>query len=86
MHSTFNVSDNECRTCTNVTLKKLGTLQGVFGAEIDQITGKVVVSHTDEVSREAISEMLSALGYNETKEDDEKPLDYDEPSIWGCTL
>ena len=74
-------------TCTNKTLKSLGTLQGVFGAEIDQVNGIVEVSHTDEVSREQLAEQLQALGYPELKqEDDRNPIDYDEPSIWGCAL
>jgi len=65
-------------------LKSLGTLRGVFGAEIDQINGQVVVNHTDEVSREEISSMLESLGYKEIKENQE--IEPDEPSIWGCSL
>jgi hypothetical protein len=71
-------------TCTNKTLKSLGTLRGVFGAEIDQIEGKVVVSHTDEVSRKEIAEMLLSLGYPELE--NEQEIESDEPSIWGCAL
>jgi len=71
-------------TCTNKTLKNLGTLRGVFGAEIDQIEGKVLVSHTDEISRKEIAEMLLSLGYPEIE--NEQKIDYDEPSIWGCAL
>ena len=71
-------------TCTNKTLKSLGTLQGVFGAEIDQIEGKVLVSHTDEISRKEIAEMLLSLGYSELKNENE--IESDEPSIWGCVL
>jgi len=71
-------------TCTNKTLKSLGTLRGVFGAEIDQIEGKVLVSHTDEVSRKEIAEMLLSLGYPELE--NEQEIESDEPSIWGCAL
>ena len=84
MYSTFFISKSECTSCTNKTLKILGTLQGVFGAEIDQIEGKVLVSHTDEISRKEIAEMLLSLGYPELK--NEQEIDYDEPSIWGCAL
>jgi len=73
-------------TCMNKTLKSLGTLQGVFGAEIDQIEGKVLVSHTDEISRKEIAEMLISMGYPEIENENEKEIDYDEPSIWGCAL
>lgn len=52
--------------CTNQTLKQLGTLHGVFGAEIDRISGKVLVSHTDEVTRQEIKQKLEELGYFET--------------------
>ncbi|MEI6752831.1 MAG: hypothetical protein WCK78_06660 [Paludibacter sp.] len=71
-------------SCTNVTLISLGTLRGVFGAEIDRINGEVLVNHTDEVSREEISSMLESLGYNEIIKDQE--IETDEPSIWGCAL
>ena len=84
MYSTFIISKSDCMTCTNKTLKSLGTLQGVFGAEIDQIEGKVVVSHTDEISRNEIAEMLLSLGYSELKNENE--IESDEPSIWGCVL
>lgn len=86
MYSTFNVSKTECMTCTNKTLKSLGSLQGVFGAEIDQIDGKITVSHTDEISRAKIADKLLSLGYPELESNKEEELNYDEPSIWGCAL
>ncbi len=89
MYSTFFISKSGCMTCTNKTLKSLGTLHGVFGAEIDQVNGKVEVSHTDEISREEIAEMLSTLGYPELEEgnaENEPEINYDDPSIWGCAL
>ena len=82
MYSSFKISDTDCMSCTNVTLKTLGTLQGVFGAEIDRISGQVVVNHTDEVTRKEISTILESLGYKEIPEETEP----DEPSIWGCAL
>lgn len=62
--------------CTNKTLKSLGTLRGVFGAEIDRIDGKVIVSHTDEISRKEIADMLLSLGYPEleNKENQEQKI------------
>ena len=84
MYSTFIISKSDCMTCTNKTLKSLGTLRGVFGAEIDQIEGKVLISHTDEVSRKEIAEMLLSLGYPELE--NEQEIESDEPSIWGCAL
>ncbi len=86
MYSTFYVSKTECMTCTNKTLKSLGSLQGVFGAEVDQIDGKITVNHTDEVSRKEIADMLLTLGYPELENNSEAEIDYDEPSIWGCAL
>lgn len=84
MYSTFYVSKSQCMTCDNKVLKSLGTLRGVFGAEMDRIEGRIVVNHTDEVSREQISEKLEMLGWNEIVNEDK--LDEDEPSIWGCAL
>ena len=74
-------------TCNNEVLKQLGQLQGVFGAEIDRIDGRIEVNHTDEISREAISLKLDELGWKEIQQENaaETP-DYDEPSIWGCAL
>ena len=88
MYSTFIISKSDCMACTNKTLKSLGTLQGVFGAEIEQIDGKIVVSHTDEISRKEIAEVLLSLGYPEleNEQDQANEINYDEPSIWGCAL
>lgn len=56
-------------TCNNQALKKLGLLQGVFGAEIDRVNGKVLVSHTDEVNREQVKQTLEELGFFEAEKD-----------------
>jgi len=85
MYSTFYVSKSQCMTCDNVVLKKLGTLRGVFGAEMDRIDGRIIVNHTDEVTREQISILLDELGWKELMPDS-KEIEYDEPSIWGCAL
>lgn len=90
MISTFIVSETECRTCNNQVLKSLGTLQGVFGAEMDRIDGNIVVSHTDEITREEIGKSLASLGFHEIDEDIQEAQstgpETDEPSIWGCSL
>jgi len=90
MDSTFLVSETDCRTCNNQVLKSLGTLQGVFGAEMDRIDGNIVVSHTDEITREEIGRNLASLGFHEINEDIEEVQspepETDEPSIWGCSL
>ncbi len=85
MYSTFNVSKSQCMTCDNVVLKTLGTLRGVFGAEMDRIDGRIVVNHTDEVSREELAKTLDELGWKEIESEDNNE-EYDEPSIWGCAL
>lgn len=86
MYSVFYVSKSACMTCTNKALKNLGSLQGVFGAEINQLEAVVTVHHTDEVSRETIAEMLLTLGYPEILTETPAEIDYNEPSIWGCAL
>ncbi len=85
MYSTFYVSTSQCMTCNNEVLKTLGTLRGVFGAEMDRIDGRIVVNHTDEVSREEIAATLDSLGWKEIQKD-EGELNYDEPSIRGGAL
>ncbi|MEI8085489.1 MAG: cation transporter [Paludibacter sp.] len=84
MYSTFLVSKSECMTCNNQVLKTLGTLRGVFGAEMNRIEGEITVNHTDEVTREQIAETLTSLGFAEREESVE--IESDEPSIWGCAL
>ena len=90
MISTFLVSKTDCMTCNNQVLKSLGTLQGVFGAEMDRIDGNIVVSHTDEITREEIGRTLASLGFHEIMEDFEETQyteqETDEPSIRGCSL
>lgn len=88
MYSTFFVSKAECMACNNQVLKTLGTLQGVFGAEMDRIEGRIEVSHTDEVTRNEIAKILISLGFPERNdsENDEMQIETDEPSIWGCAL
>ena len=90
MISTFLVSKTDCMTCNNQVLKSLGTLQGVFGAEMDRIDGNIVVSHTDEITREEIGRTLASLGFHEIMENFEETQyteqETDEPSIRGCSL
>lgn len=85
MYSTFLVSKSQCMTCNNQVLKTLGTLRGVFGAEMDRIEGEITVSHTDEVTREQIAATLITLGFAE-REETNNEIELDEPSIWGCAL
>ncbi|MDP3443546.1 MAG: hypothetical protein Q8T08_11870 [Ignavibacteria bacterium] len=73
-------------TCNNEVLKQLGLLQGIFGAEMDRIDGRIVVNHTDEITRGEISNKLDELGWKELTQQDDKEVPYDDPSIWGCAL
>jgi len=86
MYSTFYISKSQCMTCNNEVLKQLGTLRGVFGAEMDRIDGKIEVNHTDEISRKEIGLKLDELGWKEILNADNDQIEEDEPSIWGCTL
>jgi len=88
MYSTFLVSTSECITCNNQVLKTLGTLQGVFGAEMDNVEGRIVVTHTEEVTRHEIESILIKLGFTlrEVDKERDKEIETDEPSIWGCAL
>ncbi|MDD4490737.1 MAG: hypothetical protein PHD30_09605 [Paludibacter sp.] len=73
-------------SCNNEVLKQLGTLQGVFGAEMDRIDGKIEVNHTDEITREEIRKKLDELGWREIPVNDADIDEPTEPSIWGCAL
>jgi copper chaperone CopZ len=82
MISTFLVSKSACMTCNNEVLKSLGSLQGVFGAEIDRSKGVISVSHTDEVGRQEISDLLNRVGFLLVEEE----IKQGPPSVWGCAL
>lgn len=89
MYSNFSVQKSSCMTCNNEVLKQLGRLQGVFSAEIDRIDGSILVNHTDEITREAISTKLAELGWVEVsniEDEDEDENVKAEPSEWGCSL
>lgn len=66
MYSTFDVNGEGYLVCNNGVMGELGKLQGVFGAEVDFVKGRVVVNHTDEVTREELSAKLEELGFFET--------------------
>jgi len=82
MYSDFKIAVSDGTTCTNQSLKSLGTLRGVFGAEIDRVNGMITVNHTDEVSKEEIADRLNELGYDVS--DDGFRLD--DTCEWGCVL
>ena len=84
MYSEFTLLQDQCLECNNIVLKKLGTLHGVFGVELHQTDGRIIVSHTDEVTYSEIEETLSLLGFFVRKPLEE--IEKDEPSIWGCAL
>lgn len=63
MYSTFEINSDECLVCNNQVMRELGKLQGVFGAEVDFVNGRISVNHTDEVSREDISKKLEEIGF-----------------------
>ncbi|PVX51000.1 copper chaperone CopZ [Balneicella halophila] len=63
MTTDFNIEILACVTCNNAILQDLGSLQGVFGATIDRINGKISIIHTDEISRDSLKEKLSGLGF-----------------------
>jgi len=85
MYSTFEISKSQCMTCNNEVLKQLGTLRGVFGAEIETIDGRITVNHTDEISRAEIAFKLEELGWKIAEGKQDAPA-YDPPSEWGCAL
>lgn len=87
MYSSFRIKKSDCMSCNNIVLKTLGTLQGVFSADLDRVNSYVLVNHTDEVSRNEIKLKLSELGWTVIEnEADEIENSYDPPSEWGCAL
>ncbi len=85
MYSSFEISKSQCMTCNNEVLKQLGTLRGVFAAEIETIDGRITVNHTDEITRAEIAAKLDELGWKVVNGQIDAPA-YDPPSEWGCAL
>ena len=85
MYSTFEITKSQCMTCNNEVLKSLGTLRGVFGAEIETIDGRITVNNTDEISKPEIEAKLDELGWKVINRQDDTQA-YDPPSEWGCAL
>jgi copper chaperone CopZ len=72
-------------TCNNEVLKQLGTLRGVFGAEIETIDGRITVNHTNEITHAEIAAKLEELGWKIIDGQADVPT-YEPPSEWGCAL
>lgn len=49
--------------CRNLVQQDFGHIQGVFAVHTDMIDGTVEVTHTDEVTRQALVEQLKKMGY-----------------------
>lgn len=63
MKTTIEVENLKCGGCANSIHKSLGTLNGVYGVDINMISGKVTVDHTEEVDGRQITDKLLSLGY-----------------------
>lgn len=81
MITTITFETSECTYCNNQLLKDLGSVKGIFGAEIDRINGELIIMHTDEVSKNKIIKFLKSINITAISKPEE-----DEPSEWGCAL
>lgn len=73
MNSTFQINSDTCLMCNNQLMRKIGELQGVFGADVDYVNNVINVQHTDEVTKEEIQTLLISLGL--------QPLNYENNNI-----
>lgn len=73
MNSTFEINSDTCLMCNNQLMRKIGELQGVFGADVDYVNNVINVQHTDEVTKEEIQTLLISLGL--------QPLNYENNNI-----
>lgn len=65
MKTALKIKNTNCGSCANSIHKSLGELNGVFGVNINMITGEIVIDHTNEITREMIIEKLKELDYPE---------------------
>ena len=55
--------------CRNSIHKGLGELNGVFGVRVEPQYDRIVIDHTDEVSRAVLLSRLEKLGYKLLEEE-----------------
>ena len=55
--------------CRNSIHKVLGELTGVFGVRVEPQYDRIVIDHTDEVSRAELLSRLEKLGYEPLEEE-----------------
>ena len=55
--------------CRNSIHKGLGELNGVFGVRVEPQYDRIVIDHTDEVSRAELLSRLEKLGYEPLEEE-----------------
>lgn len=65
MKTVIRVSNIRGGGCAKTIEKALRKFIGVDGVAVDVHEGEIVISHTEEVSREKITEKLLSLGYSE---------------------
>ena len=75
MYSSFMIFQDQCQVCTDLVVKKLGTLHGVFDVEMDSIDGRVIVLHNEELTHDEIAETLSLLS-SYVRIENENPTDH----------
>lgn len=71
--------------CRNSIHKGLGELNGVFGVRVEPQYDRIVIDHTDEVSRAELLSRLEKLGY-EPLEEENLQIEPNENNFCGCTV
>ncbi len=65
---TITIANLSCGGCVNTITKRLTSIHGVETVEVDLETNNVLVTHSDTVIRDQLTEMLFAIGYPEATE------------------
>ena len=61
----FSVMDMDCRSCVNIIVKKLKSLEGVKSVDVDPVTRKVVVQWDNPKGCDSdLNCAIEDLGYN----------------------
>ncbi|MCU0554786.1 MAG: heavy-metal-associated domain-containing protein [Syntrophales bacterium] len=61
----FSVKDMDCKSCANIIMKKLKSLEGVKNVKVDPVTKKVVVQWDNpKVCDSDLTCAIEDLGYN----------------------
>lgn len=63
MKTEIKVKNIQCTGCSRAIGKEIGVIPGVYGINVDIANKKILVDHTEEVTRTDLEKKLESIGY-----------------------